>query len=125
MSEEKHEAAKVIVVTENLDGNVRERRYTAAIWGCQKDGSISVGFEHGEIGGMQAMLGVASYAPGAWLAVREEGALVNDGPDDKRKLAIALEALRSIAEADIDNVAADYLAARAEEALEGIADVDL
>ena len=74
---------KVIVVTE-MSG--RERRFPAD------------GFNHGLLG-VTVKRGektIAYYPAGTFLGVREEGAAANDGPADKRKLAIALKGLEGI-----------------------------
>lgn len=118
-----NEPAKVIVVTEAPVGErgALERRYAADV----DDKDAAYGFLKLRRDGRE----VARYQPMAWLSVREEGAeLPFYGPG--KKLAIALDALRTIRELygndprDTPDVAAD-IDARAAQALDDIADMDL
>lgn len=113
------EPAKVIVVTERdrLGRVARELRYDANQAEVSEYGILRVLRKGRVIGEHQG--------PGGF-SWREEGAVACDGPADKRKLAIALEALKRLSEQDYnpDNPGEQTFEI-AEDALVSIADVDL
>lgn len=88
-SDSEPKPATVIVVTEMPfgDGAPVQKRYGAN----QTDTS-----PYGQLRLLRKGTEVAVYQSNAWLSVREEGAIVNDGPADKRKLGIALKGLDQI-----------------------------
>jgi hypothetical protein len=110
------EPAKVVVVTLPTG----ERRYDAPKFGTLCDGTLLIGDELGN-GDLRVD---AALAPGRWLDVHKDVAL-KDGPGpyfaQGKKLAIALDALRDVA----DEPHPGYAPERATEALAEIAELDL
>jgi hypothetical protein len=112
------EAAKVIVVVEAPVGDRSpvERRYLAH----EADDHRDYGFLRIRRDGRP----VASYAQGAWLSAREDGALVPDVT--LRKLSIAMEALQAVASIVLEADDKRRVPVRvARDALELIAELDL
>jgi hypothetical protein len=117
--EDEPEAAKVIVVVE---ASGKERRYDAATWIEHVDHVLEIRADEDE----ERKGRIATYQPNAWLSVREDGSSTGDPfYRQGKKLAIALDALRTIAGDACKGDEASTLRILVDEALYSIAELDL